>query len=54
MAEAEGHGWAFALGSKYWKGRCSCGEHLKWVKSTPSGNDYAKNLAHWFKRQPCW
>jgi|GEM_PF-4907076 len=54
MAEAEEHGWTFLL-SSYWKGRCSCPEkHYKTVVQTPSGSKYAKNLAHWFRRQSCW
>lgn len=54
MADAELHGWVFGLGSKYWKGKCACGQHMKTVKSTPSGGNYTINLARWFQRQPCW
>jgi hypothetical protein len=55
LVEAETHGWVVAPGPKYWKLLCSCqGKHQRWVHLTPSDPNYAKNLASWLKRQPCW
>ncbi len=54
LVEAESHGWYVKPGKGYWKLLCGCGEHKKWVALTPSGANYAKNLAKWLERKPCW
>lgn len=54
--EVEEHGWTLVPpGKKYWKALCPCADkHYKTIKLTPSGSDYVKNLAGWFRRQSCW
>lgn len=54
LAEAENHNWTVIATGKYWKALCGCGQHKKWISLTPSGVNYAKNLAKWFQRQSCW
>lgn len=56
IRDAEAQGWVAQHNPKtgYYKLRCECGLHLKWVKKTPSGANYEKNLRAWLQRQSCW
>jgi hypothetical protein len=56
LVEAEANDWLVIISPKgYWKLRCTCErKHYRTVHLTPSGSNYAKNLASWLKRQPCW
>ena len=37
----------------YYRVRCPCGTHIKWIALTPSSMNYAKNALAWLNRQPC-
>lgn len=39
--------------SNIWKARCSCGDHLEYIHSTPSGAKYGENKLAKCKRE-CW
>jgi hypothetical protein len=54
LATVEAAGWVVVKASKYFKCKCPCGLHMKWVHLTPSGAQYLLNTRKWFERQPCW
>ena len=53
LKKAEARGWVFTRGTRYFKGRCPCGRHVKTVHLTPNAA-YIVNLRHWFARLDCW
>jgi hypothetical protein len=46
-------GWAIDNPPKYYRVRCPCGAHMRWIHLTPSGTNYARNALKWLERQPC-
>ena len=53
LKRAELRGWTFTRGTRYFKGWCPCGQHVKTVHLTPN-RTYLVNLRHWFARLECW
>ena len=52
---AEDHRWRVESPPKgYFKMKCPCGQHLKWVARTPSNPNYHRNLEGWLRQRPCW
>lgn len=51
---AEAAGWQIMRGTGYFKAYCPCGLHKRTLHLSPSDPNYARNVAHWFRRQPCW
>lgn len=39
---------------KYYRVRCPCGMHQRWIHRTPSDPSYCKNAIRWLERQPCY
>jgi hypothetical protein len=54
LRDAERRGWQVDKGSGYFRMRCPCGNHQRWVHLTPSSPNYGLNLRKWLERQPCW
>jgi hypothetical protein len=54
LQEAERRGWRIDKGSGYFRMRCPCGSHQRWVHLTPSSPNYGLNLLKWLERRPCW
>ncbi len=55
LAKVEAQGWKVSRKTRYYRAVCPCGRHAKWsIHLTPSGANYARNLAAWFERQDCW
>lgn len=38
----------------YYRLKCPCGNHMKWVAKTPSNPNYERNLRSWLERCDCW
>jgi len=53
LKRAERRGWVFTRGSKYYMGRCPCGQHMKTVHLTPN-QSYLRNLRTYLVRLDCW
>lgn len=54
LGEFHEAGWTIRDPPKYYRVRCPCGMHQRWIALTPSGNDYARNALRWLYRQPCY
>lgn len=51
---AEGQGWTFTKGRKYFTGRCPCGLCSETVHLSPSNPNYARNKLNKMKKCPKW
>jgi len=54
LAEFDAAGWKVDDPPTYYRVRCPCGKHMRWIHLTPSGARYGKNALHWLYRQPCY
>ena len=55
LKEAEEQGWRVdGGGNTYFRLRCPCGKHMRWVHLTPSGTNYVRDLLGWLRRTGCW
>lgn len=54
LRSAEQQGWRVKKGRTYFRLRCPCGRHQKWVHVTPSGSNYLKNLLALLNRSTCF
>jgi len=54
LEEAEERGWRVDKGKGYFRLRCPCGNHMRWVHLTPSGGNYVRDLLGWLRRSGCW
>jgi hypothetical protein len=56
LKEAEElQGWRVDGGGRtYFRLRCPCGKHMRWVHLTPSGGSYLRDLLGWLRRTGCW
>jgi hypothetical protein len=54
LQQAEAHRWRVDHQKVYFRIRCPCGKHKRWVHLSPSDPNYGKNLRMWLRRQPCW
>lgn len=46
-------GWTVTDSAKYYRVKCPCGAHQRWIHLTPSGGNYTRNASKWLYRQPC-
>ncbi len=46
-------GWSIEDPPTYYKVKCPCGRHMRWVHLTPSDPYYVTNTRKWLERQPC-
>ncbi len=53
LAMVEYQGWIVTK-PNYFRAKCPCGRHIKWIHLTPSDARYWRNLSKWFERQDCW
>jgi hypothetical protein len=44
LREVERRGWHVDKTGTYFKLRCPCRKHMRWVHLTPSGADYVKDV----------
>lgn len=54
LAEAESKGWRVDKGSKYFRLRCPCKNHMTWVHLTPSNPRYAQERRQYLQGTGCW
>lgn len=54
LGEFHDAGWRIEDPPTYYRVLCPCGDHMRWVHLTPSGNGYVRNALHWLYRQPCY
>jgi len=45
--------WRIEDPPKYYRVKCPCGLHQRWIHLTPSGAHYIKNALAWMHRQGC-
>ena len=53
VIEDEG-GWRVDKPGKYFRCRCPCGQHSKYVHLTPSNPRHGDEALRYCKRQSCW
>lgn len=46
-------GWAIDDPPTYYRVRCPCGDHMRWIHLTPSGANCIRNAVKWLDRQQC-
>lgn len=49
LKRAEQLGWKVDRPKKYFRLRCGCGKHMKWIHLTPSNPNYAKDVLSWLE-----
>lgn len=54
LNEFDRAGWRITDPPKYYRVRCPCGEHMRWIHLTPSGAKYKLDAQRWLYRQPCF
>lgn len=54
LQKAEELGWRCERGKRYYKMKCACGQHMKMMHISPSGQNYLRNLVAWLQRSGCW
>jgi hypothetical protein len=54
LGEFHEAGWAIDDPPRYYRVRCPCGQHYRWVHLTPSSANYVRNALQWLYRQPCY
>ncbi|MQA85065.1 MAG: hypothetical protein GEV03_10690 [Streptosporangiales bacterium] len=54
LREAELRGWRAEGGRNYFRLRCPCGNHQRWVLVTPSDPDYEWRAWGWLRQTGCW
>jgi len=47
-------GWRIDNPPKYYRVRCPCGSHLRYIHLTPSNPQYWTEALAWLHRQPCY
>lgn len=53
LGEFNDAGWAIDDPPTYYRVKCPCGLHMRWIHLTPSDPNYAKNALKWLRRQEC-
>lgn len=55
LEEFAAHGWRIEDPPKYYRLRCPCGKHSRWLHLTPSNPRYGQEALQWAKRAcPMW
>lgn len=54
LDEFDAAGWRVDDPPTYYRVRCPCGDHMRWIHLTPSSRNYAGNALRWLYRQPCY
>ena len=54
LGEFHEAGWTIEDPPKYYRVKCPCGLHQRWIHLTPSNPQYAKNALAWLYRQSCY
>ncbi|MPY82417.1 MAG: hypothetical protein GEV00_03670 [Actinophytocola sp.] len=47
-------GWRIEAGKRYYKVKCPCGRHRRYIHLTPSDPHYGRNALSWLRRQQCY
>lgn len=54
LGEFHEAGWTIENPPTYYRVRCPCGKHQRWVHLTPSSPHYAKHVIQWLYNQTCY